>query len=61
MVNRVEVMLSKGATTAITSRKIGIGDHTCYLWKRERVGIRLDHPVKYYQSNFRICTKEEVE
>ncbi len=37
-----EVLLSQGATIATTSRKIGVSDHTCYRWRKEYGGIRVD-------------------
>jgi len=52
-----EVLLSQGATIAITSRKIGVSDHTYYRWRREYGGMRIDqaHRLKELeQENFRL-------
>jgi len=37
-----EILLSQGATIAITSRKIGVSDHTYYRWRKEYGGMRID-------------------
>jgi putative transposase len=37
-----EILLSKGATIATASKKIGVSDHTYYRWRKEYGGLRVD-------------------
>ena len=37
-----EILLSKRATIATASKKIGVSDHTYYRWRREYGGLRID-------------------
>ena len=52
-----EVMLSQGATVAVVSKKIGVSDYTCYRWRKEYGGMRVDqaHRLKELeQENSRL-------
>ena len=37
-----EVELAKGAKTPEACRKLGISDNTCYRWRKEYGGLRVD-------------------
>ncbi|MDP6496108.1 MAG: transposase, partial [Dehalococcoidia bacterium] len=37
-----EVLISQGATTIETSRKIGVTEQTYYRWRREYGGMRVE-------------------
>ncbi len=39
----VEVFISQGATTAEASRKVGITEQTYYRWRRDYVGMKVEH------------------
>ncbi len=38
----VEILISRGATSAEASRKIGVTEQTYYRWRREYGGMRID-------------------
>jgi len=45
IINRLreaEVALSQGLTVAQASRKIGVTEQTCYRWRREYGGMRIE-------------------
>jgi len=49
IINRLreaEVMISQGATTGETSRKIGITEQTYYRWRRAYGGMRVEQPKR---------------
>ncbi len=53
----VEVMMSRGATIALVSKKIGVSDYTYYRWRKEYGGMRVDqaHRLKELkQENSRL-------
>ena len=37
-----EVLLSQGATVGEASRKIGVREQTCYRWRKEYGGMRVE-------------------
>ena len=37
-----ESLLNQAATIAVVSKKIGVSDHTCYRWRKEYGGMRVD-------------------
>ena len=37
-----EIHLSQGETIAAISKKIGVSTHTCYRWRKEYGGMRVD-------------------
>ena len=37
-----EILLNQGATIAGVSKKIGVSDYTCYRWRKEYGGMRVD-------------------
>jgi putative transposase len=39
----VEVLLSKGSTTAEAARHLGISEQTYYKWRKEYGGMRINH------------------
>jgi len=39
---KAEILLDQGATIAVVSKKIGVSDHTCYRWRKEYGGMRVD-------------------
>lgn len=41
-----EVLLSQGATIAVSSKKIGVSDHTYYRWRKEYGGLRVDQACR---------------
>jgi transposase-like protein len=52
-----EVMLSKGATVGVVSKKIGVSDYTYYRWRKEYGGMRIEqaHRLKELeQENSRL-------
>ena len=52
-----EVMMSRGATIALVSKKIGVSDYTYYRWRKEYGGMRVDqaHRLKELeQENSRL-------
>jgi putative transposase len=36
-----EILLSQGATIAVSSKRIGVSDHTYYRWRKEYGGMRV--------------------
>ena len=41
-----EILLSRGATIAVVSKKIGITAHTYYRWRKEYGGMRIEQAKK---------------
>ena len=39
---KAEVLLSQGSTVGESSRKIGVTEQTCYRWRREYGGMRIE-------------------
>ena len=39
---QAEVLLSQGATVSEASKKIGVTEQTCYRWRKEYGGMRVD-------------------
>jgi putative transposase len=37
-----EVLLSQGKTVAVVSKKIRVSSHTCYRWRKEYGGMRVE-------------------
>ena len=37
-----EVLMAKGATTAEAAKAIGVTEQTCYRWRREYGGMKVD-------------------
>lgn len=40
-----EILLSQGATIVEASRKIGVTGQTCYRWRKEYGGLRIEQEV----------------
>jgi transposase-like protein len=52
-----EILLSQGETVATVSKKIGVSVHTCYRWRKEYGGMRVDqarHLKELEQENSRL-------
>jgi len=52
-----EVLLHRGASIAVMTKKIGVSDHTYYRWRKEYGGLRIDqaHRLKdLEQENSRL-------
>ncbi len=45
----VEVELSKGSTTALVCKKIGVTEQTYYRWRKQYGGLRLDQAKRLKQ------------
>lgn len=43
----VEVELAKGQSALQTCRKICVTEQTCYRWRKEYGGLRLDHAKRF--------------
>ena len=41
-----EILLLQGATIAVTSKTIGVSDHTYYRWRKEYGGLRVEQTKK---------------
>ena len=41
-----EILLNKGATVAVVSKKIGVSDYTYYRWRKEYGGMRVEQAKK---------------
>jgi transposase-like protein len=44
-----EIELSKGATTALACKKIGVTEQTYYRWRKQYGGLRLDQAKRLKQ------------
>ena len=42
-----EVLLSQGSTTVEVARKLGITEQTCYRWRREYGGMKVDQARRF--------------
>jgi len=41
-----EILLSRGETVAVISKKIGVSAHTYYRWRKEYGGLRVEQAKK---------------
>ena len=41
-----EILLNKGETIAVISKKLGVSAHTYYRWRKEYGGLRVDQARK---------------
>ena len=41
---QAEILLGRGETTALVSKKIGVSVHTYYRWSKEYGSMRVDQP-----------------
>lgn len=37
-----EIALAKGVTVADTCRRIGVSEQSCYRWRKEQGGLKMD-------------------
>ncbi len=49
MLREAEVETAKGATVPRVCRKLGISENTCYRWRREYGGLKLDQAKRFKQ------------
>jgi len=47
MLREAEVVLSEGSTVIEVARKLGITEQTCYRWRREHGGMRVDQAKRF--------------
>ena len=52
-----EILLNQGVTIAAASRKIGVTEQTCYRWRKEYGGMRIEQARRLKeleQGNYRL-------
>lgn len=42
LLHQIEVVIANGKATALARRKAGIVEQTCYLWRKEYGGLKVD-------------------